>query len=190
MHYTWQNTFYLRACMYADLSDFLPPLHLAKHSSLKSHSFPWEDPPLHLWQVTVVLLLIASPNLLCCGLLHWGPEKLKIPLPTIPCCPSSESDLHLPNRSSHERLQNCVGWREKQGGRPPFQRCRSQQRGCGSGVSSKNSSSQILAVVTAPLVVQFCVWLGELFMAAYSRICGFTTHSQSHLMLCNEYLSV
>lgn len=33
-------------------------------------------------------------------------------------------------------------------------------------------------------------WLEELLVAVYSRTCGFSTHSESHLILCNEYLSV
>lgn len=87
---------------------------------------------------TVVLLLIAFPNFLWCGHLNWGAEKLRTALPIFPCYLSSQCDLRLSNRSSHGRLQNWVNWREKQGVRLPFQKGRSQQRACGSGISSEN----------------------------------------------------
>lgn len=91
-------------------------------------------------------------------------------------------------RSSGERLQNWVGWREKQSERPSSQRCREHVAlGSAARVAALLFWQKEWLLLWSSSVVW---WLEELLMAVYSRTCGFSTHSESHLILCNEYLSV
>lgn len=97
-------------------SHSLPGQTLSPRVSLVSLGRPSLAPA----AVTLVLLLTASSNLLCRGLLNRETEKLRIALLIFPCCLSSECDLCLPDGNSHGSLEYKTELTEKEGVRHLF----------------------------------------------------------------------